>query len=666
MKQHRIIFLIPILIVVFIILALEQATNAAPSAVQAPILKWQNGGCYSSWCETGWYSSPAVADIDNDGQTEIIASAYSIISLNGATGTLEWRVKAGYDRSDGTSPNNVGRTWPGIVVADVDNNGDLEIVTAHGNGWVSVYNNEGYFEPGWPIKAADQELRGLSVFDIDNNGDLEIIVTAASYEYKNTWVYEHNGTLRSGWPQLTNDSGYAHGVFNDNAAVGDIDNDDTAEIVVPSDVHYINAYENNGVQIPAHPMYGGDGWGKVGVHVDHAVDLRGYAHCGTEHRPNFAHTPSAIVDVNGDGINEVVAMGNVYNCGTSPYTSLYEMPFIFNGDRSRWAGSGYDWEVIPLPTGNAAPISESYNTIESNMSNPVVVDLDDDGLMEILFPSYDGRLHAYWLDKQEKYNWPHAIYNAAEGFRRFASEPVVADLDNDGKAEVIFTSWVQKGTNRTGKLHILDYQGNELYAPDLPAAYGSSNWNGALPAPTLDNIDNDADLEIVINTAHAGVVAYDLPGSANARILWQTGRNNYQRSASYLFGSLDRSRITADPLLPGANDTVHYTIHLDNPGPELSTVSMTDTIPANVAYAGNLSASSGTPQFGSGVVTWDGVVPAGGVVTVSFDVTVNPAVSTPTPIVNTAQIDDGLGNLLERSVTLIANGMGIYLPIISR
>ena len=25
-------------------------------AVQAPVLKWQNGGCYSSWCETGWYA----------------------------------------------------------------------------------------------------------------------------------------------------------------------------------------------------------------------------------------------------------------------------------------------------------------------------------------------------------------------------------------------------------------------------------------------------------------------------------------------------------------------------------------------------------------------------------------------------------------------------------
>jgi len=54
--------------------------------------------------------------------------------------------------------------------------------------------------------------------------------------------------------------------------------------------------------------------------------------------------------------------------------------------------------------------------------------------------------------------------------------------------------------------------------------------NGA--APTLANIDGDADLEIVLNTASAGFVAYDLPGTANARILWGTGRGSYRRSGA--------------------------------------------------------------------------------------------------------------------------------------
>jgi hypothetical protein len=113
----------------------------------------------------------------------------------------------------------------------------------------------------------------------------------------------------------------------------------------------------------------------------------------------------------------------------------------------------------------------------------------------------------------------------------FASEPVVADLDNNGKAEVIFTSWVQKGTHRTGKLHILNYLGSLLHEIDLPAGRNGT-WNGGLAAPTLANIDLDADLEIVLLTAYSGVVVYDLPGTSHARLLWSTGRGSLYRSGT--------------------------------------------------------------------------------------------------------------------------------------
>ena len=121
------------------------------------------------------------------------------------------------------------------------------------------------------------------------------------------------------------------------------------------------------------------------------------------------------------------------------------MPFILNLDRTRWAGAGYDWTAIPTPGPGSAPLSEDYNVIESVAPNPVVADLDGDGLKEILFPSYDGKVHAYWLDKTEHGSWPFDVPGSGI---RFASEPVVADLDGDGQAEVLFTSWPQKSGTR--------------------------------------------------------------------------------------------------------------------------------------------------------------------------------------------------------------------------
>jgi uncharacterized repeat protein (TIGR01451 family) len=642
-------------------------THAAPlSDIQPPVLKWQLGGCYSSWCETGWYSSPAVADLDHDGSVEVIGSAYTIFVLDGASGVLEWQVKSGHDRSQ-PAADNVGRTWPGIVIADVDGDGDVEIVSAHSGGYVSVYSHTGYFETGWPQRPTDRELRGLSVYDLDDDGTLEIIVTGAVYNKVNTWVYEHNGTLRPGWPQLANNSGYAYGVFNDNAAVGDLDGDEGGEIVVPSDVHYICAYEPNGVQIPAHAMYGGKGWGQVGVWESLATELRGWGTCSTSdgreerYRANFAHGPADIVDVNGDGSVEVVAVGNVYDC-ISGYPSKYTGVYVFNADRSRFQASGYDWQSAPVDTG--PPLSEDYNVIENAQPNPVLADLDGDGKQEIIYSSYDGRVHAFWLDKTEHGIWPFSVYTG--GSYRFASEPVVADLDDNGYAEVIFASWVQKGSHQTGKLHILDYLGNPQQEVALPPAFGSPDWNGALAAPTLANIDADADLEVVLNTAHSGLVAYDLPGTANARILWGTGRGNYQRTGSFLQGTLQGSTKHVQPTRPGPGDVMTYTITLHNPGPTLTGARVTDTLPAGVHTLDNLWASAGSYGQAAGVITWTGSVSAGVPVTITFGVTLSEQITTPHLISNIALVDDGLGHVWQPQALAIANGYPLYLPLIRK
>ena len=656
-----------ILLCLLTVSSMPSHARATPS-FGSPALKWQLGGCYSSWCETGWYSSPATADLDGDGQVEVIASTYSIFVLNGSTGALEWKMSSGHDRSEPNAPN-VGRTWPGIVIADIDHDGAVEIVTAHSGGWVSVYNAAGYFESGWPKHPTSNELRGLLVSDLDGDNLLEVIVTGAVGSKTNTWVFEPNGSLRPGWPQLTNDSGYAYGVFNANASAGNLDGDAANEIVVPSDVHYICAYEADGTQIPANPMYGGKGWGKVGVWESLTTELRGWGECDgareESYRTNFAHGPSVIADINGNGSMEVVATGNVYDCSGDNYPSKYNGVYIFNADRSRFNADGFDWQTGPIDTG--APLTEDYDVIENNQPNPAVADLDGDGRMEILYTSYDGRVHAFWLDKSEHGNWPYSVYNPAEGFYRFASEPVIADLDDNGYAEVIFSSWTQKGSDHTGKLHILDYLGNPIYEVNLPEAFGSENWNGGLPAPTLANIDSDPDLEVILLTASSGVVAYDLPGTADATILWGTGRGDYQRDGNLsdaIQPTLRDSTKTSSH--PGANpgDLLTFTITLRNPGWGLNNASMADPLPPQLNYAGNLWASSGNVSYSNGNVSWNGAVSSSVEVVIRFDASVDAGISSPMVIINTATIADGAGRSWQRQSRVYVLTKPSFLPIV--
>jgi hypothetical protein len=487
-------------------------------ALAAPALKWQRGGCFASWCQTGWYASPAVADLDGDGRAEVIWGSYDVVALNGEDGSLQWR---------GESEN---RVWPGVAVADLEGNGSLEVIVGRGGDEVTAYGSDGGVL--WRRAAfGGGEVRTLAVADLDGDGPLEVIVGRASGgATKQVNVFEAGGAQRAGFPaRRDGEPGDGWGMYNENVAVADLDGDGRMEIYAPTDTHYITALDPSGGQLPVDASFGRGRrfWSEVGVHVDLAADLRGFANCGSEHRPNFANAAPAAADLDGDGTRELVVPGDVYNCAIGdPEGDMYYLPWIFRQDRTRWSGGGFDWTVLPAPAPDSAPRSQDFGRIQTAAVNAVPADLDGDGRKEILYPSYDGRLHAYWLDKTQRGSWPFDVPGSGI---RFASEPVVADLDGDGRAEVLVGSWPENGGGRVGQLHVLDWQGRQLHAVDLPAPL-SGSWNGSLGAPTLADIDGDPELELVLGTVASGVVAYDLPGSAGARVLWGTGRGSMQRT----------------------------------------------------------------------------------------------------------------------------------------
>ncbi len=497
---------------------------AAPAQAQfsPPVLEFAYGGCSPSSCQTGWYSGPAVADIDADGAPDIVWGSYDVVALTPA-GAVKWR------------GSNGQRVWPAIAVADFDSaSPGLESAVGRGGNQLTLYSAAGGVL--WTRNPfANGEVRSLAAHDIDGNGDLEIIVgRASSGGTLQVSVYEHDGSVRPGWPaRRVGEPGTGAGMYNENLAIGDLDGDGQAEIYAPTDTHYITALHPSGDQMLASTVYGLSGglqktWAQVGVHVDQAADLRGFANCGSEHRPNFANAAPAIADLDGNGSLELIIPGDVYDCAIGdPAGDLYYLPWILKRDRTRWSNASTDWTTIPPPgASGAATIQGQFATIEDAVVNAVPADLDGDGQREILFQSYDGKLHAWWLDKTEKHSWPCTM--PGSGFR-FGSEPAVADLNGDGFAEVIFTTWPQKGGNAVGKLIVLSYQGALLTSVDLPAPRGGT-WNGGLGAPTLAQLDADANLEAVIGTSQAGVVVYELQGSANAAVRWGTARGNLLRN----------------------------------------------------------------------------------------------------------------------------------------
>jgi hypothetical protein len=113
---------------------------------------------------------------------------------------------------------------------------------------------------------------------------------------------------------------------------------------------------------------------------------------------------------------------------------------------------------------------------------------------------------------------------------------------------------------------------------------------------------------------------------------------------------------------------LNYTIRLENSGPglDLAGARLTDTLPAEVNYLGDLWASSGSYSEEGGAIIWAGEVPVGEPVTITFGVSVSQQITMPHAIENVAFMNDGEGHVLERRAVVITNGYGVYLPTIDK
>lgn len=522
-------------------------------------LKYTDGGRYTlPWCEDAYHGSPVVCDLDGDGQKEILAASYSVMCLDAATGLVKWRFPVGQDRSATTDGTGLTmRTWPDLYVGDVDGDGKTEIVAGHGlgnKGSVAVYDANGYFKPGWP-KSLPAEVCSLEVYDLDGDGTMEIAAGIGIADGTNVYVYEHDGSLRPGWPQLSDANsgakspalesnpaspsrGYAWGIFNDNIAIGDIDGDNVPEIVVPADVAQIAAYKPDGTQVrtafrSVNALKNGVTdyavWARVGTFSNAQYEAKVYNggfgrsyddlgnHLDVNSLPtyelltaHFTQSKAVITDLDGNGTNEVIAVGNIHDRrdiekqnGTLP--GIYQELFIFNGDRTRFNDL---WAVEP--TVKNGPLSEDWLIMGVSTPDPVCVDLDGDGQKEILYADYSGKLNCYWLDHTQHGNWPINVYDGTT--MEYAAPPTTYDLNGDGKPEVIFATHTYRKGAKVGSLYIADGQGNVLQKVELPPATDVSNKvpNGSLSAPVVTDLDGDGKVEILIHTHLSGVTVYDL------------------------------------------------------------------------------------------------------------------------------------------------------------
>ena len=543
---------------VFIFGTAIQTAEAAP--VQRPQLLKQ-----IKWTGTSWFGSPIIHDLGT-GEKKLIGTFYDIFVWDSDFNLLA-RARSGPEYP------HEGRIYPPAVCADLDADGIFEIVVASGKGKVAAYewkNNTLSVKAGWPADACDAdqcpEVRGLAAGDLDNNGTIEIVATTTQTAGgAQVFVFNPDGTLYqplglnyNAWPRYNTLTGpgndadvngpgnHGYGCYGLNVGVGNLDDDPFQEIVVTFDNHQINVFQHTGVSMLASPYftnrsseyYGNRlNWGQFIRWFDPQVEHNHY-HLHTGDWPNpsrekwmqWTHSPPSVADINGDGRNEVIAVSNVEM--NIPYDTVHDSIMVLEGsygDGSRSARRLTGWENLPS---SGPPLNRDDDHTwypPANPPAPTIIDLDGDGRLEIIYAAHDG--HIYCTSSETQQLWRMDFRHGRT--LMYASEVMVADLNQDNEPELIFTTYGDPDNIIPDKAHgylmVLDLNGNVIHDIELPEQGTNGNGKGAPAAPTVMDLNGDGSLEIVVQTFGAGCFVYTVPGSAENMLLWPTGRGNYLR-----------------------------------------------------------------------------------------------------------------------------------------
>jgi hypothetical protein len=505
--------------------------------------------------ETGWFSSPAVVDLNGDGKREIVAPLYSTFVYDAQ----------GKQLAKGTA--TAGRVYAPSIVADLDKDGIPEIVVGGNNGTVAAYEwtaGSLRVKAGWPVSTnsggTSPEARGMAAADLNGDGIIETVVTTTntSPTGAQVFVFEPDGKLYqpagasfTAWPRYNTATGagndgdfngqgnHGYGCYGENVGIGNLDDDANLEIVVTYDDHQINVFKHDGTSVLASSYYTNPqtkylgkpmGWGQFIRWVDPMVEAQAFNMHSLS--PSIDQTmwlqwtasPPNVVDMNGDGKNEVVGIPNAEQ--HQPYVTQGYAFMVLQGASNGGALSARrasSFDTLPMSDQPTPRASGDYYPPDG-IAAPTTVNIAGDARPEIVAAINDGYVYAISPDGQRLWRFDYA----KGAPKTFASEVTVADLNQDGVPELVFGTYSLQANS--GRLVILSNAGALLYDVTLPNQGMDGNGIGVPAAPTIADVDGDGTLEILLLTFDHGIDVFTVPGSAANCLLWPTGRSNLLRN----------------------------------------------------------------------------------------------------------------------------------------
>ncbi len=394
-------------------------------------------------------SIPLITDLNNDGKNDIV---FFVLDYFGQAAPFS-RIHA--VTNEGIELPGFPSGYDEIIIflasGDVNNDGKMDLVMRLTNT-IDAIDITGNHLPGFPIFYSDGDAgmhKPISLYDLDNDELLEIIAC----KYGEICVFNSDASIRQGWPRFF--AGYCRSGF----AVGNIDNSGDAEILAPTlkwyttgfvDSSAVRIYKSNGDNFSNDwPVFSDStyiNWGSmVSLQVNKNNPDSTYIIMVTKRREQAAFTLNRENKYNIYG--DLIARGFSY---------------VMNGAGTLSIGDLDRDGIVEFANGN--------------QGNPTDLIAFSNSMVEI--PGY----------------WPQ------EGEGEAYAIPCIGKLTYFNRLNIVDNTWFQQVTG-FGYVWAYESDGNELaWSPFRPV--------GLVYAVSLADLNNDGSAEIVFLSSHTSYETY--------------------------------------------------------------------------------------------------------------------------------------------------------------